>query len=70
MNLCLKAKRLKKDCKPLIRASTNIRKEAKTFAWLIEKGKVNKAIKILEKSKKGGIQILSDKTFDILQIGI
>ena len=40
-----------------------------TFARLIEKGKVNKTIKILKKSKKGGIQPLSDKTFDILQIG-
>ena len=40
-----------------------------TFSRLIEKGKVNKAIKILEKSKKGGIQPFSDETFDILQIG-
>ena len=51
------------------RVSTNKRKEVTTFARLIEKGKVNKAIIILEKSKEGGIQPLSDKTFDILQIG-
>ena len=30
------------------------------------KGKVNKAIKILEKANKGGILSLSDETFEIL----
>ena len=36
------------------------------FARLIEEGKVNKAIKILEKANKGGILPLSHDTFEIL----
>ena len=43
------------------RVSTNKRKEVTTFARLIEKGKVNRAIKILEKSKKGGYNHLAIK---------
>ena len=36
------------------RATTNKNKEALTFARLIEEGKVNKAIKFLEKTNNGG----------------
>ena len=43
-----------------VTASNN--KDALTFAQLIEEGKVNKAIKILEKANKGGILPLSDET--------
>ena len=46
------------------RVTTN-KNEALTFARLIEEGKVNKAIQILEKPKKGGILPLSDETFEI-----
>ena len=49
------------------RTTTNKNKEALTFARLIEEGKVNKAIKILEKGNTGGILPLSDETFEILQ---
>ena len=49
------------------RVTANKNKEALTFVRLIEKGKVNKAIKILEKANKGGILPLSYDTFEILQ---
>ena len=49
------------------RATTNKNKEALIFAQVIEEGKVNKAIKILEKGNTGGILPLSDETFEILQ---
>ena len=49
------------------RVTTNNNKEALTFARLTEEGKVNKAIKILEKANKGGILPLSEKRFEILQ---
>ena len=49
------------------RVTTNSNKEALTSARLIEEGKVNKAIKILEKANKGGIPPLSDETVEILQ---
>ena len=49
------------------RVTTNKNKETLTFALLIEEGKVNKAIKILEKANKRGILPLSDETFEILQ---
>ena len=42
--------------------TTNNNKEALTFARLIKEGKVNKAIKILEKANTGGILPLSDET--------
>ena len=48
-------------------STTNKNKEVLTFARLFEEGKVNKAIQIFEKAKKGGILPLSDETFDILQ---
>ena len=43
-----------------VTANNNI--EALTFARLIKEGKVNKAIKILEKANTGGILPLSDET--------
>ena len=49
------------------RVTTNNNKEALTFAQLTEGGKVNKAIKILEKANKGGILPLSEERFEILQ---
>ena len=49
------------------RVTANNNKEALTFAQLIEEGKVNKAIKILEKANKGEILPLSGETFEILQ---
>ena len=49
------------------RVTTNNNKEVLTFAWLIKEGKVNKAIKILEKANRGWILPLSDETFEILQ---
>ena len=49
------------------RVTTNNNKEALTFVRLIEEGKINKAIKILEKPNKGGIRPLSDEMFEMLQ---
>ena len=49
------------------RVTTNSRKEVLTFAQLFEEGKVNEAIKILEKANKGEILPFSDETFEILQ---
>ena len=49
------------------RATKNKNKEVLTFARLIEEGKVNKAIKILEKANKEGILQFSNETFEILQ---
>ena len=49
------------------RTTTNKNKEALTFARLTEEGKVNKAIKILEKANTGGILPLNNETFEILQ---
>ena len=48
------------------RTNTKKSKEALTFARLIKEGKVNKAIKILEKGNTGGILPLSDEMFEIL----
>ena len=47
------------------RVATNKNKEALTFARLLEEGKVNKAIQILQKANKGGILPLSGQTFEI-----
>ena len=49
------------------RVATNKNKKALTFSRLLEEGKVNKAIQILEKANKGGILPLSGQTFEILQ---
>ena len=64
--LMFEGKTMKKTLQNNNRVSTNKSKEAITFARLIEKGKVNKAIKTLEKSKRG-TQPLSDEKFEILQ---
>ena len=49
------------------RVTTNKKKQGGfTFVRFIEEGKVNKAIKILEKPNKEGILPLSDDTFEIL----
>ena len=49
------------------RVTTNKGNKSLTFAQLIEEGKDNKEMKILEKANKGGILPLSDETFEILQ---
>ena len=49
------------------RVTTNNNKESLTFAQVTEEGKVNKAIKILEKANKEGILPLSEERFEILQ---
>ena len=49
------------------RVTTNKGNKSLTFARLIEEGKDNKEMKILEKANKGGILPLSDETFEILQ---
>ena len=41
-------------------------RKATLFAWFMENGKVNKALKLLESSKKGGILPLTEETFETL----
>ena len=49
------------------RVTSNNSKEALTFERLIEEGKVNTTIQILEKANKGRILPLGDETLDRLQ---
>ena len=49
------------------RVATKNSKEALTFGRIIEEGKVNKAIKILEKANRGWVLPLNDETFEVLQ---
>ena len=60
--LMFERKTIQDTLKSNVWVTTNNNKEALTFSRLIKEGKVNKAIKILEKANTGGILPLSDET--------